>query len=142
MEKYLNSVYFGNQIYGIQAAVETYFDKSDLNDLNEEEIVHLLTLLHNPSLDIDDSAYKRYFQSTKERLGFTFQDTIVQLPGHENFNLFPFVSQKIDTVCHRESQSEYFIFFSNYDCDTGDFTSTIDAQLSLFARDTMRYHIE
>lgn len=45
---YYHGAYFGNRLYGIGAAMEVYFEKSDLNNLTQEEITLLLTLLHNP----------------------------------------------------------------------------------------------
>lgn len=46
--KYLNTVYFGSNAYGVQAAAETYFDKS-VEDLTVEESAALIGLLWAPS---------------------------------------------------------------------------------------------
>ncbi|CAN5657446.1 hypothetical protein BH24ACT22_BH24ACT22_12410 [soil metagenome] len=46
--KYLNTVYFGNNAYGIQAAAETYFDKPT-KDLTATESATLIGLLWSPT---------------------------------------------------------------------------------------------
>lgn len=46
--KYLNTVYFGNNAYGVQAASETYFDKP-AKDLTVDESATLVGLLWSPS---------------------------------------------------------------------------------------------
>ena len=45
---YLNSVYFGNNAYGVEAAAETYFNKS-VEDLSIAESATLVGLLWSPS---------------------------------------------------------------------------------------------
>ncbi len=48
MERYLNTVFFGNNAYGIQAAAETYFGKTAA-DLDFLEAVFLAGLVRSPS---------------------------------------------------------------------------------------------
>src|SRR5918993_5242049 len=45
---YLNTVYYGNNAYGVEAAAETYFDKS-VDDLSIPESATLVGLLWSPS---------------------------------------------------------------------------------------------
>src|ERR671911_1683751 len=45
---YLNTVYFGNNAYGVEAAAETYFDRS-VEDLSIAESATLVGLLWSPS---------------------------------------------------------------------------------------------
>ena len=47
LERYLNTVYFGNSAYGVQAAAETYFGK-DANDLTKGQAAFLAGLIRNP----------------------------------------------------------------------------------------------
>jgi penicillin-binding protein 1A len=47
LERYLNSVYLGNNSYGLQAAAETYFGKN-VNQLNMYEGAFLAGLIRNP----------------------------------------------------------------------------------------------
>jgi membrane peptidoglycan carboxypeptidase len=55
LELYLNQIYYGNQAYGIKAAAETYFRKSDLTELTLAESALLAGLPQAPSaLDPSD----------------------------------------------------------------------------------------
>src|SRR5918994_1956652 len=58
---YLNTVYFGNNAYGVEAAAETYFNKS-VEDLSIAESATLVGLLWSPSIlgeDRDGAQYER-----------------------------------------------------------------------------------
>ena len=48
LELYLNQIYYGNQAYGIKAAAETYFGKSDLSQLTLGECALLAGLPQQP----------------------------------------------------------------------------------------------
>src|SRR5919202_3899616 len=56
---YLNTVYFGNNAYGVEAAAETYFNKS-VEDLNVAESATLVGLLWSPSTLGEDREGARY----------------------------------------------------------------------------------
>jgi membrane peptidoglycan carboxypeptidase len=56
---YLNTVYFGNNAYGVEAASETYFNKS-VEDLSIAESATLVGLLWSPSTLGQDSEGARY----------------------------------------------------------------------------------
>src|SRR5215212_8152351 len=58
---YLNTVYFGNNAYGVEAAAETYFNKS-VEDLSIPESATLVGLLWSPSIlgeDREGAQYQR-----------------------------------------------------------------------------------
>jgi membrane peptidoglycan carboxypeptidase len=64
---YLNTVYFGNNAYGVEAAAETYFNKS-VEDLSIAEAATLVGLLWSPSIlgeDRDGAQYQRDLVLTK-----------------------------------------------------------------------------
>src|SRR5215203_4325947 len=64
---YLNSVYFGNAAYGVEAASETYFNKS-VEDLSIPESATLVGLLWSPSTlgeDREGAQYQRDLVLTK-----------------------------------------------------------------------------
>jgi penicillin-binding protein 1A len=64
---YLNTVYFGNNAYGVEAAAETYFNKS-VEDLSIAESATLVGLLWSPSIlgeDRDGAQYQRDLVLTK-----------------------------------------------------------------------------
>lgn len=47
LERYLNTVYFGNGAYGVQAAAETYFN-TDVGNLDEAQSALLAGIIRNP----------------------------------------------------------------------------------------------
>src|SRR5919107_1473967 len=58
---YLNTVYFGNNAYGVEAAAETYFNKS-VEDLTVAEAATLVGILWSPSTlgeDRESATYQR-----------------------------------------------------------------------------------
>ncbi|WP_433012710.1 transglycosylase domain-containing protein [Kribbella sp. CA-294648] len=61
LEGYLNTIYFGEGAYGVAAAGEAYFSKTDPKTLSIPEAALLATVLNNPTrFDPDDkSAHKR-----------------------------------------------------------------------------------
>ena len=64
---YLNTVYFGNNAYGVEAAAETYFNKS-VEDLSITESATLVGLLWSPSVlgeDPEGAQYQRDLVLTK-----------------------------------------------------------------------------
>jgi membrane peptidoglycan carboxypeptidase len=56
---YLNTVYFGNNAYGVEAAAETYFNKS-VEDLSVAESASLIGLLWSPSTLGEDRVGAQY----------------------------------------------------------------------------------
>lgn len=118
---YYHDVYFGNHLYGVGAAIEVYFKKDSLVSLTQEEIVILLSLLHNPSIQsLEETYFQNYFKQVKKRLWYEFERTYFwKLPQKINIDLFPFVTQKFS-----RNTSNTFV--------------SIDAQLQWFTRDVMQ----
>jgi len=137
LESYLNSIYFGNNIYGIQAAIQTFFGKNEIQTLTDEEILVLLTLIHSPSRTIDDPQFQQYFSLLQNRLQIQTSQTYETLGSPLYVDKFPFISQEIQAYCSRGKVISENLF-STIDCKKGEFISTIDADLSLFARDTIQ----
>ena len=73
---YYHDAYFGNQLYGVGAAIEVYFGKEHLEDLTQEEITILISLIHNPGIEtLEESYFQEYFEQVKNRLGYEFERT-------------------------------------------------------------------
>lgn len=96
LNEYLQNIYFWNNIYWIVWAIETYFNKSDLNDLTQEEIVLLISLIHSPSIkSLKESSFIEYFNQTKKRLWYDFENKITTLNKLNNLDKFPFVTNDL-----------------------------------------------
>lgn len=117
---YYHDAYFWNRLYGVWAALEVYFGKEKLTQLTREEIVILLSLLHNPGTSsLDEKYFRKYFDQVKTRLGYEFERTYTgKLPKKENVDRFPFVTEK-----HKQRPDKEI---------------TIDAKLQKFARETLQ----
>ncbi len=103
MERYLNTVFFGNNAYGIQAAAETYFGKTAA-ELRFEEAAFLAGLVRSPSgfdpINEPERSRARWIQVldrlvdeevlTEEQAdyldgpGFTLPERVRVIPGREN----------------------------------------------------------
>lgn len=117
LSQYLQNVYFWNNLYWVWAAIEVYFWKKDLNELSEEEIVLLISLLNNPSAKaIYDKEFSTYFEKVKNKLWFTFERKISNLNKKQNIDNFPFATMDLTPTWDKIS---------------------IDSKLSLFARNTL-----
>ena len=96
LSSYLNNIYFWNNIYWVWAAIDIYFWKKNLNDLTDEEIVLLISLLNNPSIkNLKDKQFPEYFNIVKDRLWFNFERTIFELPKKEYIDKFPFATANL-----------------------------------------------
>ncbi|MGM0688645.1 MAG: transglycosylase domain-containing protein [Bacillota bacterium] len=75
LEMYLNRIYFGNGAYGVEAAAQTYFDKS-VGDLNLAEAAILAGAVRSPNLynpidnELETEARMRIVLSSMKRLDY------------------------------------------------------------------------
>lgn len=93
LNKYLEQIYFWNNLYWLWAALEVYFDKNDLEKLTDEEIILLISLIHNPWVkSLKEENFKNYFEKIKAKLWYKFEKTITKLNKKENIDIFPFVT--------------------------------------------------
>mgnify|MGYP001766006160 FL=1 len=122
LSQYLQNAYFWNNLYWVWAAIEVYFWKDNLSDLNQEEIVLLITLLNNPSNNsIYDKNFSAYFEKVKRKLWYNFERKIDKLNKKQSFDNFPFATKDL-----------YF----------WDEKLSIDANLSIFARKIVNETLE
>src|SRR3989449_3806185 len=67
LELYFNQIYYGNQAYGVKAAAQTYFGKSDLSKLTLAEAALLAGLPQSPSI-LDPTQAENADRATDRRL--------------------------------------------------------------------------
>ena len=122
LKNYLESIYFWNNLYWINSAIEVYFWKYDLNDLTDEEITLLLALLRNPwTKSINEKNFSEMFKRIKTKLNFDFEKKITNLNKKENIDKFPFVTSK----------------FCNWNTKKCIWKTSIDSELQTFAQKTL-----
>jgi len=68
LERYLNEVYMGKNVYGVEAAAKFYFGKSNM-DLNPDESLFLIGILNAPERYLNDGTEaRRRFLRRKEHI--------------------------------------------------------------------------
>jgi membrane carboxypeptidase/penicillin-binding protein PbpC len=128
LTSYLNNIYFWNNIYWVWAATEVYFWKQYLNDLTQEEITLLISLIHNPGIkSLEETSFRNYFTKIQNKLWYTFKRSIFKLNKKENIDKFPFVT----------NNSSRFLFPSPLGGGIKGGGLTIDSTLQQYAKDTL-----
>ena len=74
LELYFNQIYYGNQAYGIKAAAQTYFGKSDLSTLTVAESALLAGLPQSPS--VLDPSQPDNVERAKERRSYVLDQMV------------------------------------------------------------------
>ena len=130
LNKYLDTIYLWNNIYWLQAWIEKYFWKNKMSDLNNEEIVLILSLLNQPSIkSLSETNFSTYFDSIKSRLWFNFTKSIYKLKRHKNIDYFPFFTQRVLEDLWQEKREIKIL-------------TTLDSDMSLFARKEINKNID
>ncbi len=161
LEGYLNTIYFGDNIYGINDACKYYFDKTPLT-INEEESAILIALIKKPSLDnldllnrkdeilkillnkkvIDSSTYNKYYKNITvlkyKNIGL-YENSILYF---KDIVLKEYMSLDIEN-----DFNEVIKIYTNYDKDINnkinDFikNNSITSSLSCVVVDELGYYV-
>ncbi len=128
---YYHDVYFWNNIYWVGWAIEVYFWKNNLEDLTQEEIVILLSLLHNPSISsLEENNFRKYFNKIKNRLWYNFERIYFwKLNRKKNLDKFPFVSELYSNKWNYDFYKDWII-------------TTIDSNLQEFTKEVIKNTLE
>lgn len=121
LKLYLENIYFWNNLYGLISAIETYFWKTKLSDLTDEEITILLSLIRYPSAkSLQDKKFSDIFDRIKNRLWFSFEKQIKFLKKRQNIDKYPFVTKYF---C--EGKKVNCIWKTSIDLELQDFSKNI-----------------
>ena len=88
LEKYLNTIYFGGNCYGITAAAMHYFDKTPEN-LNLNESATLAAIIKAPSLYSPITNYEKCFNRKKLVLKEMFNQNYISKTEYEEIKDLP-----------------------------------------------------
>lgn len=132
---YLNSIYFGNRICGIKAAMRQYFGKSHLETLTQSELITLLAILRSPGV-VNTS--EKYFQERFAQISDRLYGEDLPIP---EVSFAPFASQ--DQLPHvtntiKQQLRERFGGYLSSTNSSVTVKSTIDMKLQLQAREIMQ----
>jgi membrane peptidoglycan carboxypeptidase len=139
LRDYLNSLYFGNGIYGLQTWIDTSYGWRDIHTLSENEILNTLDKIQKPNRGMEDISYKTHIA---ERLGFSGTITSPkEKPQSYYKDDFPLLTERIleeqSKYCHGEENILIQFLHTDYD-RTKICRSDIDLQLSIQLED-MKY---
>lgn len=93
LAEYLDTIYFWDNIWWIYWAIDKYFNKKSLLDLNDEEINILLTKVRLPWVDFSSERFMKYYNKVKSRAKLKFERKYFILNPKRDYDLFPFVSR-------------------------------------------------
>lgn len=144
LRKYLNTVYMWNGIYGINTAIERYFDGKNPDTLTPEEIVEIITRIHSPNLWEDSAGYAN--RISQKLYNTEFHSEFSQMKKTESINIFPILTERII--------KEIWLYCSGKENKLWDFledspspnicteshtilNTTIDLDISKFAENTL-----
>lgn len=143
LKGYLDTVYMGNGIYGIESALSIYFYDQERAKLPESTIVEILTRIKYPNLGIKSEEYKNLLIKR-----YDFEEMPWALPERrkkEYTDIFPTlthrIKKEIDLYCKSlDNELEYFIPSIPTDlCSDTDTTliSSIDMDINMRATDIL-----
>lgn len=143
LKKYLETVYMGNGIYGIPAALESYFTTDITASLDDDTISETIVRLRYPNLWWSSEEYKNQIA---ERLWLKIPSW--PLPKREKrgyINTFPFltdrIKKEITLYCNKKtSELHEFVLDIPPDICSGSYIkiiSSIDKDASIYASDTL-----
>ncbi len=142
LQKYLDTVYMGNGIYGIQAAIDTYFWKN-ISNLSEEEIIEIITRLHSPNLGEWSQGYR---DMISQMLYNKKSEKIIESRDrYISKNLFPLltlrIQKEVSSYCNWKINSLIeFVKVIPWDICSSAFirlSTTIDKDLMKFSENTL-----
>lgn len=94
--KYLDNLYFWNNLYWFQSAIEVYFWKENPESLSEKEIVFLISLIKYPWFtNLENPLFKGYFNIVKQRLWYDFEDDDLTLNRFNQVEFSPVLTNRI-----------------------------------------------
>jgi penicillin-binding protein 1C len=112
LKKYLETVYMGNGLYGIPAALSAYFPDESIETLSTDATLELITRIKYPNLT---KWHDEYAKKISKRLGLPELTRVLEKwQKPTSLNTFPFVTERIQSEIKKycsglDNTLEYFI---------------------------------
>lgn len=118
---YTHKLYLWNNNYGIWSAIEVYFWKQDIENLTQEEITLLISLIKYPGIQsLEEKHFRKYFDKVQKKLWYSFERTIFKLYKKQNIEKLPWVKQIIRKEYNQDGKK-----------------TSIDLELQLYTKDVL-----
>ena len=143
LKKYLDSIYMGNGIYGIQWALDIYFPSEKISTLKDSSRLEIIARIKYPNITLGAEAYKSLLE---EKLSITpSYESIPKREKLEFTNIFPFLTDRIKneitSYCiSLDNSLQNFIIQVPIDlCKSNDITlvTSIDMGISQYAANVL-----
>ncbi|GAB0174946.1 MAG: hypothetical protein HHAS10_08250 [Candidatus Altimarinota bacterium] len=145
LKKYLETVYMGNGIYGIPAAIENYFGNKDINSISDEAISEIITRLRYPNLGGSSEEYRKQIEN---RLGLKSTEKPLLKREKKNYmDTLPFLTERIkkelSLYCNNpvsSKLSDFTLSISNDICSNPykKIITSVDKDASIEANNILR----
>lgn len=138
LSKYLDTLYMGNGLYGIQSALDIYFYDRPIEKLSESDILEIITRIKYPNLTPGSDTYKWRIALKLEFA--SVWEAIPERSKPEFTDIFPYLTirirEEIGSYCGgRENSLETFLMKVPSDlCTSSDVTITTSIDMSLGIR--------
>lgn len=97
LRNYLDNIYFGNRIYGLQTALDTYFGGKSIDTLTDDDILDIITRIHSPNIsESNRESVLTYRADVAHRLWWTVWETTLFAPVTPRYiDTYPIVTARI-----------------------------------------------
>lgn len=94
---YLDNIYFGNNTYGLQSALDLYFGWKTPKDLSQDNMLDIITRIRNPNIDPwDTSKWEAYRIETANRLGWEITSSLLSdTYERQSTDIYPMITRRV-----------------------------------------------
>lgn len=98
LRNYLDHIYFGNRIYGLQSAIDTYFPGQSPDTLTRDDILDLVTRIHSPNIsEANKEDVLAYRTEIATRLWWPARGTgLFEIVSPKYINTYPIITTRIE----------------------------------------------
>ena len=107
LEMYINLVYFGHNLYGIDSASYYYFNKSPAH-LSYNESAVLVGIINSPNNNAPDIDLDACLSKKNSILKILFENKILD---NENYNFY--TNEKLSFYCKKDTKNNIFSFYDD-----------------------------
>ena len=111
VEQYLNSIYLGHNLYGIESASKYYFSKSNM-DLSIDEIAIIVGIANAPNLNAPDINYENAVSRRNYVLKKMYQLNYISLRQYETY-IHKETKTNINKLNFTNSNTPYYFYILN-----------------------------
>lgn len=147
LAKYLNSIYFGNTLYGIRSAISSYYPWQDMANLSVDDRIDIITRIHSPNINTSTISWALVYRNIiANRLGISPGESHLTEHNRTNYlDTFPLLTAKIEKSLNeycswKNTELEKFVFRPSKDIcwkESKTLYLSVDARLMEYIEKTI-----